>query len=286
MNTFEEALERHRASTFRTDEDLRLSSVEEAVSFVEQREFIYFWPIKGIILPSLWAAVAGNRLVGSSHDDPGHVTWGWKDGMLDKRRWYYAKVLRGKATIISLEAAPCFYALSENFGDPEEDYLQSYADGEMTRESKQVFEAILHSGPIDTVALRRAAHLASKQSKSAFERALATLQKEFRILPVGVGAGGAWKYSFVYDAVHRHYPEIPLKARDIGLGEARRRLLGSYFASVGAASEREAIKLFQWNKVATARALERLVEEGTLVRGTDLGLDSRQYVLATLAASF
>ena len=49
-------------------------------------------------MPSLWTAVAGDRPVADAHDDPGHITWGWKDRSLDKKIWYYGKILRRKAT--------------------------------------------------------------------------------------------------------------------------------------------------------------------------------------------
>src|SRR3972149_5049108 len=95
--------------------------------------FSYFWPIKDVTLPSLWAAVAGDRPVADAHDDPGHVTWGWKDSLLGARKWYYAKVLRKKATIIALDVAPYFYALSENYGDPRGDYLLQHEQGLLTQ---------------------------------------------------------------------------------------------------------------------------------------------------------
>ncbi|MCK7520523.1 MAG: hypothetical protein MZV64_23930 [Ignavibacteriales bacterium] len=52
----------------------------QASTFVNRRGFVFFWPISGIDLPSLWTAVAGDRPVADKHDDPGHITWGWKDG--------------------------------------------------------------------------------------------------------------------------------------------------------------------------------------------------------------
>ena len=61
----------YQARTFRLTADLRLRSREEAVQFVQERGFVYFWPITGILLPNLWAAVAGDRPVADAHDDPG-----------------------------------------------------------------------------------------------------------------------------------------------------------------------------------------------------------------------
>ena len=56
-------LDQHRQKTFRLLETLRLKNREEALRFVEERGFVYFWPIKGIDMPSLWAAVAGDQPV-------------------------------------------------------------------------------------------------------------------------------------------------------------------------------------------------------------------------------
>ncbi|MBI5054888.1 MAG: hypothetical protein HZB52_16705, partial [Chloroflexi bacterium] len=112
------SLTAYRAQTFHLQKTKKLKTVDDAIQFVNERGFVYFWPIKGITMPSLWAGVAGDRPVADKHDDPGHVTWRWKDSMLGQRKWYYAKILRKKATMISLKVAPYFYALTENFGDP------------------------------------------------------------------------------------------------------------------------------------------------------------------------
>jgi uncharacterized protein YcaQ len=204
--------------------------------------------------------------VADAHDDPGHVTWGWKDGSLGKRRWYYAKVLRKKATLISLEAAPNFYALTENYGAPEEDYLTQYEQGRMTQEAKTVYEALLDNGPLDTIALRKAAHMTSGESDSRFNRALVDLQADFKIVPVGIARAGGWNYAFIYEVAARHFPEIEQQAHAIAEEEARQRLCRWYFESVGAARVGDVMKLFGWRLPAAERAVAALAKEG-LVRG-------------------
>lgn len=262
-----ERLDDYRKETFRLGKGMYLHSKYEALQFVNERGFIYFWPIKGVTFPSLWSAVAGNRPVADAHDDSGHITWRWKDEMLDQRQWYYAKVLRGKATMIALDIVPTFYALSENYGDPDEDYLQLYEDGLLTREAKVIYEALLHEGPLDTVNLRRIIHMTGKASNSPFDRGLVALQKDFKILPVGIAEAGAWRYSFIYDLVHRYYPNLPQQARPIKLSDARQKLVGLYFDSVGAATVAEVRKLFQWRKRDLERTLARLAEQGKIKAG-------------------
>lgn len=257
-------LKTHRTRTFNLPPAKRLATPAQALAFVNKRGFIYFWPIKGIDLPSLWAAVAGDRPVADKHDDPGHITWGWKDNALDKKIWYYAKLLRKKATLISLDLAPCFYALSENYGAPEEDYLIAYEEGRLSQAAKQVYEALLKEGPLNTLDLRRIAKLTNAK-ESEFNKALEYLQADFKILPVGVAQAGAWKYSFIYEIVTRHYPALAEQARLISEKAARAKLLERYFESVGVAQASDAQKLFGWQKELTARTLATLVTNNTVI---------------------
>jgi hypothetical protein len=257
-------LKEYRNRTFHLSPRARLSTPAQALDFVNERGFVYFWPIKGILLPTLWAATAGDRPVPHDHDDPGQVTWGWKDDSLGKRIWYYGKILRRKATFISLEVAPYFYALSENYGSPEEDYLLAYEEGRLTQAAKQIYETLLDKGSLDTISLRKEARLLNAK-ESVFNRALEDLQKDFKIMPVGIAEVGAWKYAFRYEITARHMPELPGKARPVGEAEARRKLVELYLASVGAAQIRDVVRLFGWPLELTQRTVNGLVKNG-LVR--------------------
>jgi hypothetical protein len=257
-------LQTHRTRTFNLPPSKRVSSPAQAVTFVNKRGFIFFWPISGIDMPNLWTAVAGDRPVADKHDDPGHITWGWKDRSLGKKMWYYAKILRKKATMISLEVAPYFYALSENYGEPEEDYLIAYEEGRLSQGAKQVYESLLKEGALNTIDLRKAAKLTNAK-ESEFNKALEVLQSDFKILPVGVAEAGAWKYSFIYEIVTRHFPDLAEQARRISEREARAKLVELYFESVGAAQEGDVNKLFGWKKELTARTISGLVEKRSLV---------------------
>jgi hypothetical protein len=274
-----ERIRSYRADTFRLRAGQRLTSPEEAVAFVKQRGFVFFWPIRDILLPSLWVAAAGDRPVADAHDDPGHVTWGWKDSLLGSRQWYYAKVLRKKATMISFDVAPYFYALSENYGSPEDDHITLYEQGRLTQEAKGVYQAILDIGALDTVALRKAAHLSSPESETRFNKALADLQAGFMILPVAVTQAGAWHYAFAYDIVARHYPELPEQARFIGELDARRKLVQLYFRSVGAAQLRNVVMLFGWRPEDAEAAVRYWVDAGFLVSAQKLEGQSGEWTV-------
>ncbi len=274
--------ESYRAQSYRLGRGSQLRSEDDAVRYVEERGFVYFWPIKGVDLPSLWVAVAGRRPVADRHDDPGHVTWGWKDRLLPARRWYYGKLLRGKATMVSVETLPYFYALSENYGDSN-DYLLEYEAGRLGVEAKQVYEALLGQGPLDTLALRREARLTSHESNTRFERALVELQRGLRIMPVGVAQAGRWNYAFIYELVDRWLPQVVQQARAIGRSEARAHLLDLYLKSVGAATEAQIAQLFHWRKDDIAKACAALARAGLAGRVTKLaGQDGEWWATAEL----
>ncbi len=279
-----ETIQTYRARTHRTLPGTRLKTREEAIAYVNERGFVYFWPIQEVVLPSLWVAVAGDRPVADAHDDPGHVTWGWKDSLLGEKVWYYAKVLRKKSTMIALDVVPYFYALSENYGSPEEDYLTLYEQGRLTQEAKAIYEALLREGRLDTISLRKATHLTSKDSDARFNKAITDLQADFKILPVGVAPVGRWKYAFYYDIVTRQYPELPDQTRFIGERQARRKLAEIYLDAVGAAQVRDLTRLFGWSLEEAGRALDELAQAGKLCKGVTVqGQKGEWYVIKTLA---
>ena len=254
---------RQREFNYRRTPERRVRTVEEARTFIEEVGFCHFWPIKGIEMPNLFHAIAGRvRPVPMEHDDPDiSKCWGWKDSSLDQRWWHYGKLLRRRATLVSLDMLPVFYACSENYGDID-DYLEEYRAGTMTAEAKRIYKALLTHGPLDTVRLRREARMSAK---SRFERALVELQVELKVLPIGVAEAGAWRYAFVYDIVQRHFPELPEQARHIKRSEARRTLVSRYLDNVVAADRRMIGKVFhvlKWTPAELDRTIAMLLQEG------------------------
>jgi hypothetical protein len=264
----------YRAQTFRTAPGLRLTNADQAVEFVNQRGFIFFWPNKGVDLPNLWSAAAGDRPVADEHDDPGHMTWGWKDGLLGQRRWYYGRVVKHRNAMISLAALPYFYALSPNYGDPENDYLEQYEQGILTSEAKSIYETLLREGPLDTIALRKAARLSSRESDGRYNKALDTLQMEFKLLPIGVAPVGAWRYAFIYELTHRHFPELIEQASQIYEADARQHLAALTIASLGATPLSALSRLFGWDNEMTEKSLAPHLANDGWTRATYPGHDA------------
>ena len=206
--------------------------------------------------------------------------WGWKDDSLDKGWWYYGKLLRWWATLVSLDVLPHFYALSENYGSLT-DFQAEYQDGKLTAEAKAVYEAILEDGPLDTVRLRREARMSANSAKSRFDRALVELQVGLKVLPIGVARTGAWNYAFTYELFQRWFPEVPKQARGIKRSEARRVLVLRCIDNVVAADRGMIAKVFHVLKW-TSRELERIIvalrEEGAIQEVEIEGLNGLRLV--------
>jgi len=280
-----ECLRSYRAQTYRFAPGLRPALAEDAVDFVNQRGFIFFWPIKNVELPSLWVAAAGDRPVADEHDDPGHTTWGWKDDQLGKHRWYYGRTLRRRNTLISLDVLPYFYALSPNYGEPELDYLDQYNQGLLTQEAKNLYEVLLKEGPLNTLDLRRIAHLSSPASNGRFSKALDDLQVEFKVLPVAISDAGSWHYAMVYDLVPRHFPDLIEEAGSITEKSARQKLAEVYFLSLGAARQADLMRLFHWLPEDTSKTIALLKQTGFILESIEMEKQTGEWLaLASLVS--
>ncbi|MBN1953654.1 MAG: hypothetical protein JW900_01280 [Anaerolineae bacterium] len=263
-----EAIRQQREFNYHRTAERRLRTIDEARAFVDQVGFCHFWPIKGIETPNLFHAIAGRvRAVPDEHGDPdGSKCWDWKDNALDKKWWYYGKLLRRRATLVSLDLLPYVYAGTDNFGAMD-DYLAEYRDGKLTAAAKAIYEAILEHGPLDTVRLRREARMSADSAKAAFERALVELQVGLKVLPVGVAEAGAWRYAFVYELVLRHFPDLAGQARHISRATARKTLVQRYLDNVVAIDRGMAARLFHvmgWTPRELDRTIAALLDEGAI----------------------
>ena len=277
------ALQEARVDRYRQRSHLRVRTEDEALDFLNDVGICLLFSARGMELPSLWGAICGeDRSVPDHHDD--HelgLAWSWKDTLPVAGKVLYGKFLRHTPVFISLNLAPHFYALSPNYGNLAEDYLQDYRDGRLSVEAKQVYEVLLEQGALPTSRLRRDAGLAGKASATSFDRALAELQMDLRIAKVAISDANRWGYCYVYDLLPRHFPGVVAAAQAITGSQARETILLHYLRTVVAATPREVSRLFDWPLEDVARLSDRLAGEGRLHQGVRIaGLDGEYLVSA------
>lgn len=261
-----EALRAARAGRYRQRPDLVVRTEAEALAFLNDVGLCLLFSDRTIDLPTLWGALCGwDRPVPAHHDDYElGLAWDWKDSLPIARQVLYGKFLRKKPMFISLDLAPYFYALSPNFDDPESDYLDDYRDGRLPVESKQVYETLLSHGALPTSRLRLEAGLGGQANTTRFDRALADLQMDLRIVKVAISDSNRWGYCYVYDLFHRHYAGVVEASRTIGGWQARETILLRYLKTVLAATPQQIVHLFGWQPGDVAALGERLAAEGHL----------------------
>jgi hypothetical protein len=253
-----------RTARYRRRMNLRVTTKEQAAEFVSDVGFCFLFPIQGVEMPSLWDAVAG-RVMKTTNKHSGYEierTWGWKDEALGQRLWFYGKLLRSRATLVNLNFLPNFYALSENYGDYEHDYLDEYHTGALSAEAKTIYEALLKNGALDAIRLRREARMSTEASKPRFEKALTELQVGLKVLPIGVAPVGAWRYAFIYEILPRWLPDLVERARHITRAEARCAILDRYIHNVIATPLISAARVFGWKLNEAQQAAAVLADQG------------------------
>jgi hypothetical protein len=91
-----------------------------------------------------------------------------------------------------------------------------------------------------------------------------TCKWSLKLLPIGVAPVGAWRYAFIYELSHRHFPQLIEQASHIYESEARQQLARLFFASVGAAPASAITHLFGWKKEIVEKTLLPLFSSGQL----------------------
>jgi hypothetical protein len=262
-----ETLQGMRAERYRQRPHLRIRTQAEALGFLDDVGLCLLFSAKDVELPSLWGALCGeDRPLPAHHDNRElGLAWRWKDSLPVAGKVLYGKFLRKRPVFISLDLAASFYALSPNYGDPAQDYMQDYRDGRLSIEAKQVYEVLLEQGSLPTSRLRQEAGLGGKANATRFDRALAELQMDFRITKVAISDANRWGYCYVYDLLPRHLPGVVRQARDITGRRARETILLRYLRTVVATVPRQVSRLFGWGTEDVACLVDRLASEGRLL---------------------
>lgn len=252
-----------RDTRYRRRREVALRTEAEAEHFIQQVGFCFLFPVQGVELPSLWEAINGGQreIPRHHHDYALHLAWSWKDSLPTQRRVFYAKLLKAKPTLVSLDLLPCFYALSENYGEMQ-DYLEAYEAGRMSEEAKRIYEILLSHGPCNTGILRREAGLAHNSAR--FDRAILELQRSLRIAKCGISDANRWKYCYVYEILPRWLPEQVEAGVQMRSGEAMQALIARYLETVVLSTPGQIIHLFEWSPERTQRILRRMLASGTL----------------------
>jgi hypothetical protein len=236
----------------------KVRTFAQAGACIERVGFCVLFPIKDLPLPSLWAAVKGrspkNFNLVAAWDSDAEKLWGWKDEFPKRRRAWYGKYFRGKASLISPAFLPCFYCLEENYGTPDE-HERLYAEGKITADAHAICGGLLEHGPQGILELRHALGWTSKRGNQRFKRALEEVQRRLLVVRWGTKPEtNAWE-SAVYQLTPRAFPRAVRAATKVTRSEAQRAIAAQYLRLNPRAGERDLVRVFKWSRMESRAAL-------------------------------
>lgn len=248
-------IEDYRDRLWRREEERRVDNVFDAERFVDEIGFCSTLTDSRHSGPSLYIAVCGRRDVHAPRnvqkDLEMNSAWHLKDDLLRRGNVYYAKLAKGKATLIARRLVPYFRTL---WGIPKRE--------EATRLSptaRTVLRILRREWEMATADLREAAKLPDRKSVTA---ALDELQRVMLVVP-GEVLYDPW-FTYIWTLAEGRFPE-ELKAkisRQTALLEIGRALL----LSKGQTELGELARVTGVGRKEAGAANHRLVDEGFAVR--------------------
>lgn len=269
-------VERIRARRYRRSGVRKIRTAEQAVRFIDEMGFVTIMGVPEYDLPDL----AGASVNPGWHVDSAKWWWGWKQTLPERKRCYYAKILRRRGTFISWEMFPNFFAVYSSGRSYEDDW----AAGLLDRDEKRILDLLAERGPMLTRDLRAAFAPRGKNHTAAFHRALGSLQVSFRIAVAGGDLSG-WsmhRWAVVEQWVPRRYLQ---KARRTDAEVARRALIMKLLDVAIISTPEDIAWLFSWDRARTREAVRRLIGEGRIIETSVKGLEGLYLALADRKSS-
>ncbi len=229
-------------------------SLEAAAAFVDRVGLALVFPRDGIVLPSLFEAVAGpgpTPWVGERPDGKLTMTpelsrvWAWKDELAESRLACAGKHLTGRPALVSLRLLPALYASTGRSGAPAD-----FREVVLPTLEREVAEAVLETAPADARDLRRAVGI---RDTARVGRAIDSLQRRLVLTRAGtVQREQGWPGT-AYDVLSRRYPV----GRRPALDEAHAELAGAVLSAAGEVTAADLSRALGLTRAEAVAALER-----------------------------
>lgn len=191
--------------------------------------------------------------------------WVWKDELPEAKRLYYGALLARKPTFVSLTLLPTFYATFGRAGEPD-DHLDDVRAGRLSDVGRRIIQFLEQNGETQTKRMRAELGITSKEGRASYGKAIDEVQRLMYVARVRAVGEGREDYNYTYDLFTRRYPEAVTAAERLSSADATAALVRRTIDLAGAVSEKQLLRLFDWDEPVARRAIVRCEGEGTLVR--------------------
>ena len=217
----------------------RVRSITRAAVFVDDVGFALLFPSEGVLVPSLWEAVAGEDAepfaTGMGVDE--QRVWAWKDELPRRGLAWYGNFVAGRGSFLSPSLLRCLYP---GYGGTDD-----HADFDLSPAAHEI-AAALAEGPLPSATLR-----ALIGDRSRYQRAAVELQRQLLVTIAGVQEQVSGWPSTVLDLTCRRF--------DVGGGRDHLTAADRFIGVVLDASARDLARTFRWPAVEAREHLDRLV---------------------------
>lgn len=253
------AIEAHRAKVRKAH---RVRNAEQLVSLVDALGFAFAFTRRAgdAAIPACFDHLSTN--------DEGRKwgwMWGWKDELAEDKKLYYGMLLARKPTFVSLKMLPVFYATFGRAGEAD-DHVDDVRAGRLSDVARRIIDFLAQNGETQTKRMRAELGITSKEGRATYAKAIDEVQRLMYVARVRAVGEGREDYNYTYDLFVRRYPEIVKAAERLSSADATATLLERTLALAGSVSERQVLRLFEWDEDVADRTIARLERAEKLVR--------------------
>jgi hypothetical protein len=249
MRALPEEIEQYRDRRWRREDSLRIDSVEEVETMVNDLGFCLGMTDSRKNLPSVYTAVCGRR---DAHlprnvqkDFEASRAWLLKDEVVARGRVYYGKLIRGQATFLARRMIPIFNTIWGITKRQEKDYL--------SEDAKKVLKILRKEWEMATADLRSE----TKLERSAVTKAIEELQRKMKVIPQEVVY--VPKFTYIWTLAEARFPEE--MAIRLPRDEAVRELARCYLQMCGMTLLGDLSRTFGFFRWESGKANHQLVDE-------------------------
>jgi hypothetical protein len=250
-----EAIEEHRDHWWRREATRQIESVYAAERFIEEVGFAACMTDSRRPGPSLYVAVCGRRdavMPRNVQKDPeSSQTWLLKDELLARGHVYYAKLARGKATLVAPRMIPHFHAV---WG-----VRRSDEPRRLSRTARAILHVLRKEWEMSTADLREESGV---KDRRRFNRALDELQAAMLVAPSAVFYQP--KFTYVWTLAVGRFPDA--LRRRVGRNTALREIARCFLAGAGMTVPGELARVTGLSRPDAGLGNRALVAEGYATR--------------------
>jgi hypothetical protein len=228
-----------------------LRTVDEIAAFVKRAGMVLIFGSKDVPLPKLYNCA-----------DYSSDWWESKDLLQAKKLAYGGRVVRHKATLISMDLLPAFLSLYLHGGG----YLiyeEEFYWGKLSELANRVAKHLEDNGPTPVDQLRQAIMIPGKENTRKFHAALYELQTKFKTVSVGLIEKG-WGIRVLGLFIDWVPPKVEKAAERMPRERAIEQIITRVVETAGAVPTSLLPRMFGWDPEDVSRAVLRLSESGRL----------------------